>query len=62
VIDPGTPAPVRFTIRDADCEVGDRYAAEIAKAITIAQVEFGPEVWAKHSDAIIDNGKSRLPQ
>ena len=51
---------LRFDLRDADCEVGDRYASEIASGTAIAEAEFGPEIWAEHGANIIDNGKGRL--
>jgi len=46
--------------RDKGCDVDVTYADAIASGIEIAKAEFGPEIWAEHGEAIIQEGKDTL--
>ena len=47
-------------VRDKGCDIDVTYAGAIARGTEIAQAEFGPEIWAEHGEAIIQEGKATI--
>jgi len=41
-------------------DVADKYPDEIARGTAIAEAAFGPEIWTKHGDGIVKEGKGHL--